>query len=209
MNNDCEFFSRRAVICGLANMAATSAFCQSDTPPVLRTSNAQFIELRPAVPPPPTRIERIDGTMVDPSSFRGKVVLMNFWATWCPPCRRELPLLDKLHRIIGSNSLEIVAVSIDVGGKAAVEQFMKRTKVGNLRPYLDPHGLIGKRVEQESSVPFVLYGMPMSYVMDREGRVAGYITGEVDWTGEEGLTLLNYYMTKNDRDFLLNSRAPL
>ncbi len=151
--------------------------------------------MRPAIAPPPLRIERIDGRFVDLSSFRGKAALINFWATWCPPCRRELPLLEKLQQIIGPKPLEIVAVSIDEGGRSVVEPFLKRLNITRLRPYLDPRGLIAKRVGQDASTPFILYGMPISYVIDRHGRIAGYITGEVDWTGDDGLTLLKYYMT--------------
>ena len=121
--------------------------------------------------------------------------MVNFWATWCPPCRRELPLLEKLQEIVGPKLLEIVAVSIDAGGRPAVEAFLKRANVTRLRPYLDPQGRIAARIGEDESAPFALYGMPISYVIDRQGRVAGYITGEVDWTGDDGLALLKYYMT--------------
>jgi thiol-disulfide isomerase/thioredoxin len=196
MSKDFGIFSRRAVVSGIACMTASSAaLSQTDGPPLLRTRSAQFIEMRPAVVAPPLRIERIDGKHIDPTSLRGKVVLVNFWATWCPPCRRELPLLEKLQEIVGPKLLEIVAVSIDAGGRPAVEAFLKRANVTRLRPYLDPQGRIAARTGEDESAPFALYGMPISYVIDRQGRVAGYITGEVDWTGDDGLALLKYYMT--------------
>ena len=72
---------------------------------------------------------------------------------------------------------------------------MKRVNVTRLLPYLDPQGMITSRVGRDASTPFVLYGMPISYVIDRHGRIAGYITGEVDWIGDDGLNLLKYYMT--------------
>jgi peroxiredoxin len=105
-----------------------------------------------------------------------------------------LPLLLKLRQIIDPRSLEIIAVSIDNAGRSAVEAFLKRLNVTGLRPYLDPHGRIAKRVGEQVPTPFVLYGMPITYVIDRHGRIAGYITGEVDWTSAEGLALLEYYM---------------
>ena len=190
MSKDFGILSRRAVVSGLACVTASSvALSQTDAPPLLRTSSAQFIELRPAIPPPPQKIERIDGKYIDLGSFRGKVVLVNFWATWCPPCRRELPLLEKLQRIVGAKSLEIVAVSVDTGERPAIEALLKRANVTRLQPYLDPRGLLAKRVGEDATTPFVLYGMPISYVIDHQGRIVGYISGELDWAGDDGLAV--------------------
>jgi thiol-disulfide isomerase/thioredoxin len=163
-------------------------------PPLLQTTVAQFVELWPAIEPPPLKFERVDGKLVDLSMFRGKAVLLSFWATWCPPCRRELPLLERLQEMVDPRSLEIVAVSIDKGGRPAVEAFLRRVNVTHLRPYLDPQGQIAKHVKEEATSPIVLYGMPISYVVDHRGRVVGYITGDVDWATNEGLALLRYYM---------------
>jgi thiol-disulfide isomerase/thioredoxin len=192
-------FSRRAVVAGLAGLitsSITKAVASPDAgrPPLLQSTAAQFIELWPAVQPPPLMLERIDGRFVDLNMFRGKVVLMSFWATWCPPCHRELPLLETLQEIVDPRSLEIVAVSIDKEVRPAVEAFLKRVNVARLRPYLDPQGQIAKPFNEEAASPFVLYGMPISYVVDHRGRVAGYITGETDWTTDEGLALVRYYM---------------
>jgi thiol-disulfide isomerase/thioredoxin len=160
----------------------------------LRTNDSQFIELRPAVEGPALKLERIDGRSVSLASFRGKAVLLCFWATWCPPCRRELPLLERLQKIVDPRKLEIIAVSVDKGGKPVVEKFLKSVHVERLRPYLDASGQIIGRADQTASTPFLLYGMPISYLLDRHGRVAGYITGEVDWTSDEGLSFLRRYM---------------
>ena len=121
---------------------------------------------------------------------------MNFWASWCPPCRRELPLLDELQGIMRGEPLEIVAVSVDKAGSAVVEPFVKRLKIERLRPYLDPKGQIAKGAGEDGPAPFVLYGLPVTYIIARRGRIAGYLVGEADWTSMPGLKLLRYYMTR-------------
>lgn len=102
-------------------------------------------------------------------------------------------MLERLAAVTKPSDLEIVAVSVDRGGKPAVEAFLKKVGVTRLRPFLDPYGRAARRAEDEGSAPFVLYGMPISYILDRSGRVAGYITGEVDWTDEQALALLRFY----------------
>lgn len=194
-----EPLSRRAVIGGFGCvLASRSALAQASSaataPPFLQTNHSQFIEMRPAVRPPALRIERIDGALIELNAFLGKAVLLNFWATWCPPCRRELPQLDRLRQLIRPEALAIVAVAIDAAGRPAVASFLKRSKITHLQAYLDPQGRVAKRIGEDGPSPFVLYGMPISYVIDRQGLVAGYITDEVDWTSADALSLLRYYM---------------
>ena len=190
--------SRRALVSSVICAATVSAVnaqaaLQTERPPLLRTARSQFIELRPLNLVPALMMERIDGKMVALNAFRSKAVLVNFWATWCPPCRRELPLLDDLRRTMPEQSLEIVAISIDQAGRPAVEAFLKRVTVTGLQPFLDPLGRIAKQPGSDAPTPFVLWGMPISYIIDREGRLSGYITGEVEWTSEQGRAFLEYY----------------
>lgn len=162
-------------------------------PPLARTDSFQFVEITPLVEAPALKLQRIDGKMVDFHSLRGKVVLLSFWATWCPPCRRELPMLERLQQFLGDRDVKVVAVSVDRDGKPAVAGFLDRIGVKRLRPFLDPEGRVGARSPEEGVSPFVLYGLPITYVIDRQGRAAGYITGEVDWMSQEGLALLQRY----------------
>lgn len=192
--------SRRSVTLGLASLigplvAGSRSLARPDAPPLLLTSSSQFIEIEPAVEMPALRLDRIDGKSVLLTSFRGKAVLVCFWATWCPPCRRELPSLARLRDIVDPRSLEIVAVSIDTTDRPAIDAYLKRLNVTRLRPYLDPVGRIAKPTGGEAATPFVLYGMPISYVIDLHGRISGYITGEVDWTSADARALLEYYMS--------------
>jgi thiol-disulfide isomerase/thioredoxin len=198
MTSHFALFSRRDLLSALTGATATSAaFAQGAAPPLLRTNGAQFVELSPGKTAPLMQIERLDGKMVGLNSFRGKVVLLNFWATWCPPCLKELPLLDQLQQIVGPQQLEVVAVSIDQSGRAVVTGFMKRLRLERLRPYLDPKGQLAGPAGQDVSAPFTLYGMPISYVIDRQSRIAGYITGAADWTSPDGLALLRYYISRS------------
>jgi thiol-disulfide isomerase/thioredoxin len=192
--------SRRAVTVGLVGSAISSsvgAQSNNDRPwPQLWTPTSQFIELRPLAEAPALDLRRIDGKTIQLKALRGKVVLLSFWATWCPPCRRELPTFERLGRLIDPRDLEIVAISIDKGGKDLVAAFSRNLGILRLMPFLDPDGLIAVRAGQASSSPFVLLGMPISYVVDRLGRVAGYIVGEVDWTSGDALALIRFYIDR-------------
>ena len=157
------------------------------------TARSQFIELRPLNEDPDLMLESIEGKQIALNTFRGKAVLVNFWATWCPPCRRELPLLADLTRATSDQSLEIVAISIDQAERPTVEGFLEHLGIVELRPFLDPRGRIAKPIGSHTLTPFVLWGMPISYIIDREGRLSGYITGEVEWTSQQGRAFLEYY----------------
>lgn len=143
---------------------------------------------------PPIVLQRLGGGRTELSSFAGKVVLVNFWATWCPPCRRELPILERLRQITDPNHLEVVAISIDRASPASVIAFMRDIGVKQLRTYHDAEGRIAQPPATAGTAPFVLYGMPISFIINRQGRIAGYITGEVDWTSREALALLEHYI---------------
>jgi thiol-disulfide isomerase/thioredoxin len=172
---------------------ASTARSESERPPPqVTTASSQFVELRPLVEAPPLELHRIDGKVVNLRSLKGKVVVLSFWATWCTPCRRELPMLERLQHLFDSRDVEVIPVSVDQAGNAVVAPFLNRIGVRRLRPFLDPEGRVGARSAEDGS-PFVLYGMPITYVIDRQGRPAGYITGEVDWTSQEAVSLLGAF----------------
>ena len=143
---------------------------------------------------PPIPITRLDGAVATFASFLGKVVLVNFWATWCPACRTELPMLDQLQASAGGKNLQMIAISMDRGGRATVAPFVKGLNLKHVEIYLDPEGRIVRAGDDDNpAIPFGRYGMPISYVIDREGRIAGYIAGEADWTSDAARLLLEYY----------------
>jgi peroxiredoxin len=125
----------------------------------------------------PTR----DGKKVDLSAYRGKVVLLNFWATWCPPCREEEPSLRKLSESVDPSSFAVVAVSVDEGGWPEIDKFFGR----NAPPYavvLDE----GARISQR-------YGtsrFPESYLIDQNGTMRLKFIGARNWTDPNVFTLL-------------------
>jgi thiol-disulfide isomerase/thioredoxin len=126
------------------------------------------------------------GDLLDLGRYRGKVVLLNFWATWCTPCVRELPALDRLQSILGRRDFEVVALSIDDGGIEVPASFAKRLELSNLNVYLDFTGTTAE--------VFPLYGLPISCLIDREGIMVGYIVGAVDWDSPEAVKFLTYLM---------------
>jgi len=109
--------------------------------------------------------------------FRGRVVLLNVWATWCPTCRRELPTLDRLQKRLGGSDFEVVALSIDRDGAGAIAPFFREIGIKNLRIFFDPRGtVLGE---------YTIVGLPTTLVIDRGGREIGRITGPADWDTPE------------------------
>jgi thiol-disulfide isomerase/thioredoxin len=161
-------------------------------PPPFAAGRHQFTLLRGARPVPVAPIPRLGGGALDLTSFRGKVVLVNFWATWCPACRTELPILDRLAGK-GRADLAVVAITTD-RDRSLVAPFVKKLNLRHLTIGFDPGGLVARAGASDGvDTPFALYGMPISFLLGVTGQVEGYITGEADWLSIEASRLFDYY----------------
>jgi cytochrome c biogenesis protein CcmG, thiol:disulfide interchange protein DsbE len=115
----------------------------------------------------------LSGQRVSMEELRGSVVLLNVWATWCPPCRAEMPSMQRLYERFRDDEFHIVAVSIDTeGSQAAVRQFTDSLGL-EFSIWKDPRGLV-QRVYRTT-------GVPESYLVDRDGRVVKKVIGATEW----------------------------
>ena len=136
---------------------------------------------------PGFRLTALDGRTVDLSSLRGKVVMVHFWATWCPPCVEEIPTLDRLHRAMLGQDFEILAISVDEGGAQAVGDFLKRNRL-TLPVYLNP--------DRSVAALYGTFKFPETYLLDRDGVIRQKIIGAADWTRPETISLVAQMMQK-------------
>lgn len=160
----------------------------TEEPPLKGEFADNFTPLDPPVPAPQTAFSDAVGRSVVLGDFLGKVVVLNFWATWCAPCVREMPTLDNLQAQLGQSQLAVVAVSQDRGGSAVVEPFMKRYGLKNLGVYLDRKGALFRE--------FGATGLPTTLVIDSEGQVVGGLQGPAEWDSEEALALIRFYVSR-------------
>ena len=109
--------------------------------------------------------------------WRGKVVVLNIWATWCPPCVKEMPTLDRLQQRLGGDFFQVVVLSVDEGGIEAVRKFFKQTQVKNLEMYLDPNF--------KAAGALKAIGLPTTILIDVQGREIGRLVGDADWDTPE------------------------
>jgi thiol-disulfide isomerase/thioredoxin len=190
--------NRRTIVAGMMGAAASLAMpalpgrAGAGGPPPFATVRHQFTEVRGARPVPAAPIPRLGGGVLDLAALRGKMVLVNFWATWCPACRTELPILDRLAGN-GRADLAVIAVATD-RDRSLVSPFVKKLKLRHLAIGFDPGGLVARAGASDGiDTPFALYGMPISFVLGVTGQVEGYITGEADWLSIEAGRLFDYY----------------
>ncbi|MFQ5784573.1 MAG: TlpA family protein disulfide reductase [Alphaproteobacteria bacterium] len=130
----------------------------------------------PAYPPralPEVQFTDGTGRALTLADFRGRVVLLNFWATWCAPCIREMPSLDRLQAALGGSRFEVVALSLDRGGAAKVAPFFERLKLRNLMPYYDEKSLAARALG--------INGLPTTLLIGPKGNELGRIKGPVEW----------------------------
>ena len=151
-------------------------------PPLLGVFKDNFTLLDPPVPAPQNGFTNADGQEITLAAFEGQVVLLNFWATWCAPCVREMPTLDRL----GPEGLAVIAVSQDRGGLAVVAPFVEQLGLKHLKIYLDPRGALSRA--------FGLGGLPTTLLIDAEGRLVGGLEGPAEWDSEEALALIRFYL---------------
>ena len=139
-----------------------------------------------ARPKPATEWRDSAGGTVSLADFDGKVVMVNFWATWCAPCVRELPSIDRLQAELGGDDFTVVAINIDTGGEAVEAPFAKRLALENLALYLDPRG--------SASRAMGVNVMPTTVVFDRNGNDVGRLEGGAEWDSPEALALLRWFI---------------
>jgi peroxiredoxin len=130
---------------------------------------------------PDFAVPDLAGRAVRLSAFRGKVVLVNLWATWCPPCRDEMPSMERLYGRLRGRDFELLAVSEDEDGKEVVEPFVKQ--LGLSFPVLiDPERQVGDR--------YGVWGYPETFVIDRNGLVVERVIGPRDWASPASVAAL-------------------
>lgn len=157
--------------------------------PVLRSGAGQYTELDPIPAAPGRPIETIDGTVLDLGAHRGRLVVLNFWATWCPGCVVEMPSLDRLA--MADQGLAILPVCMDKGGRIAAAAFYRRHGLSTLPLITDPAEHIGHfRTGNPNEAPFALHAMPITYLIDPWLQVRGYVPGVVDWQSGAAAALL-------------------
>jgi peroxiredoxin len=169
-------------------------------PPTFRGMSGQFTLVTPVRPAPTTTIRALDGTTTDLRQFRGRVVILNFWATWCLPCITELPSLDRLAAKSDPRRLAVVAVSIDRKGATTVAPFIAAHRLAHLAIYLDPAQQLGSlSAVGVAAGATPLWGLPITYVIDPDGRVIGYLAGAADWDAPEASKFLRYFLDQDGR----------
>lgn len=169
--------------------------------PLLRGYSSQFIYLRPLQAVGSFQFLDATGRPVDFGRFRGKVVLANFWATWCAPCAYEMPALDRLQAQLGGDRFAVVAIALDTAGMVAVLRFFRRHGLTRLPIYLDPSQCtVHTDAGNIKGAPFALYALPVTYLIDDRGRVVGYLKGAADWSSPEAVQFLKHFIDKSEVD---------
>jgi len=123
------------------------------------------------------QIRNVQEKQVGLSQFNGKIILLNLWATWCPPCIKELPALDRLQQRLGKDNFEVVAISLDDDVKLAGEMFFDTLLIKSMALYFESAENLGR--------DFPVDVVPASFLIDRKGQAVGVIRGYVDWDSAE------------------------
>lgn len=129
------------------------------------------------VPVPTLTFVDANGATRSLADYRGKFVLLNVWATWCVPCRTEMPTLDRLQGLLGGADFQVLAVSIDRGGTEVVQKFFTDTGVRNLVTNVDASG--------QAAFALGILGLPGTLLLDRDGMEIGRLVGPTEWDAPE------------------------
>lgn len=145
----------------------------------------------PKVIPSTIPFETVDGRTLSVTDFNGRYVLLNIWATWCPPCVKELPSLDRLQARLGSSTFEVVALSIDRKGLDTIRSFYQATGIANLAIYLDREG--------KSMSALKITGLPTTILVDPRGREVARWLGPKEWDQPATVAEIDEHIARSRR----------
>ena len=174
----------------LVALVAISAIARAETgkPPLSGTvAKLELKEPRAAIPV--FAFKNLDGSDASYDAFKGKVVLINFWATWCIPCGKEMPSLNKLAATIGKDKFAVMALSLDGPTRAKVAPFIRDKELGALDVYLDDKRSAYGKLD--------ILVLPTSILVDKQGREVGRLAGDAEWDTPEALALIRHLINEN------------
>jgi thiol-disulfide isomerase/thioredoxin len=182
-------WTRATVLVLLLVGSSGSSAADDDKDAPDRIKLGQFVPAPQPAPAPAITLTEVSGETTDLADFRGKLVLINLWATWCEPCLREMPSLERLQSRLG-NRIAVLAVSEDRGGSKAVEPFIAKLGLKSVRIYLDPKSTVGHAFDVE--------GLPTSFLIDRAGKVLGKVEGAAEWDSPKFLGVIEPFLGGDD-----------
>ena len=175
---------RRMFIAAIVLAAAFGFFFFGSKPGTSLDTEKAFAAPGATAAPDFTLFDR-QGSPVSLSDFRGKVVMLNFWATWCPPCRAEMPSMERLHSKLQEEDFVLLAVNVEESGQSAVDAFVREIPVSF--PVLFDSA-------QEVSRLYRVSGIPQTFIIDPQGRIVQQITGGLEWDSPEVTKYLSSLM---------------
>ncbi len=135
-----------------------------------------------------TEFEDVDGNKMTFADTNGQFRLVNFWATWCAPCREEMPALDALQLEMGGDDFQVMTIATGRNRLSGIHKFYAEAEVTDLPILLDPKGRLATRMGA--------LGLPVTVLLDREGREIARLTGGADWASDNAMAVLNALMTE-------------
>jgi len=136
---------------------------------------------------PDFSLKDLNGHKVELKQFKGKIIFLNFWATWCGPCKEEMPSMEVLHKQFKEKNFVLLTISVDYEGEKPVQEFMNKNRY-TFYVLLDPKG--------ETLDLFEVKGIPTTFLIDKKGKMIGKAIGPRDWKSEEVVSLLNILVEK-------------
>lgn len=164
-----------------------------ENPPAFANDRHQFEMLLPRRKLPSIFLPSQDGKKVKIAGEPGKILLINFWATWCGLCRTELPMLAKVQNAL-RDIISVIAISTDESDPRRMAAYLQSLGIRDLKILIDSEGYLSNRSGSNKDALFPLYGIPTTYLITPSGWIAGLISGVTDWTSREGQNLLAYYL---------------
>lgn len=167
---------------------STGAAAFTPDPAVIAGDMTKLVFHDAPIAAPQTDVGQPDGGTVSLAAYRGRVVVLNFWATWCVPCRKEMPQLAQLQREMGGGDLAVLPVSTGPSDVAKIDDFLSEIGADDLDYALDPRSALAREMG--------VLGLPVTVLIDRDGFEVARLTGEADWSSDSAKAILAKLMAR-------------
>jgi thiol-disulfide isomerase/thioredoxin len=190
--------TRRLMLAGGLALAAAGAARADAWPPLAGQMKKFTLHPKPR-PAPEAAFKTKDGEPTTLAEFRGRVLLVNYWATWCTPCVAEMPSLDRLEARLGGPDFAVLPIASDRAGLKVVEPFYEKAGLKNLPIYLDQDMKFTRSSGER--------GLPTTLLVDRTGLEIGRLEGDAAWDSKDAEALIRHYLAEKPDPALIKTKS--